>query len=82
MLQLERRYPMMSELRPLFAKSATRFLGWLTQPQSEPELAKVRVALFCDFAKDFRTQRMIWLFGGLWYYKLSVWVTLWGGGRR
>jgi len=62
MLQLERRYPMMSVSRPIFAKSATRFLVLAYPAKERARLAKVRVALFCDFAENFHTHRMLWLF--------------------
>ena len=37
---------------------------------------KVRVALLFISAEYLRTHQMLWLFGGLWCLKLSLWIAL------
>ena len=44
-------------------------------PRADPS-CKVRVALLFIFAKYLRIHQMLWLFGGLWCLKLSLWVAL------
>ena len=51
-----------SEPRPIFEKSATRFLRLAHPTRERTQNGKVRVALFCDFAEYFWTHRMLWLF--------------------